>query len=137
MNKRFLPYIVLLAAVLLFWFVKTNQRHVFPKHEDDHISVTVNNDEVFDRHTKNIIYSKHALCRMDCRHIDKSEVMEILENGKINYNKIEEDERGKTYPLEGVTHDRQHVRIVVAPKQDELVIVTVIDLEKDWYCDCK
>ena len=74
---------------------------------------------------------------MDCRHIDETEVMEILQNGKLNYEKIEEDKPGKTYPLEGITHDKQHVRIVFAPKEEEVVVVTVIDLEKDWECDCK
>ena len=61
----------------------------------------------------------------------------ILKTGILNEAKIEADERGKTYPLEGMTHDSQHVRIVFAPKQEKLVVVTVIDLEKDWYCDCK
>ena len=57
--------------------------------------------------------------------------------GQLNYNKIEESDKGKSYPLEGVTHDKQHVRIVFAPKKENLVVVTVIDLDTDWYCDCK
>jgi len=73
---------------------------------------------------------------MDCRHIDETEVLEILATGSLNYDKIEEDSRGKTYPLEGKTHDDQHVRIVFAPKQDALVVVTVIDLDKEWACKC-
>ena len=73
---------------------------------------------------------------MECRHIDESEVMEILKSGKLNEAKIEEDSRGKTYPLEGKTHDNQNVRIVFAPKQEEVVVVTVIDLDKEWSCDC-
>jgi len=74
---------------------------------------------------------------MDCRHIDESEVQEILDNGILNNNKIEASDKGRSYPLEGITHDKQHVRIVFAPKQENLVVVTVIDLDKDWYCDCK
>lgn len=74
---------------------------------------------------------------MDCRHIDESEVKEILKEGVINYSKVEESEKGKTYPLEGTTHDKQHVRIVIAPHTDELVVVTVIDLDTEWSCDCK
>lgn len=73
---------------------------------------------------------------MECRHIDESEIKEILQDGKINYNKIESGEKGKTYPLEGMTHDHQHVRIVFAPHENELVVVTAIDLEKEWPCDC-
>ena len=75
---------------------------------------------------------------MACRHIDESEVKEILAIGKINVNKIQQDERGTTYPLEGITHDRQHVRIVFAPKgNNALEVVTCIDLDTDWACDCK
>ena len=73
---------------------------------------------------------------MDCRQIDESEVKEIITEGRVNYDKSEETKKGKTSPLEGVTHDGQHVRIVVAPKKNELVLVTVIDLEREWACEC-
>ncbi len=137
MSKKYLPFVVLLAAALLYWYVKSHQRKYFPPTRNtESITVPADNDG-FNRHPGKIIYSKHARCRMDCRHIDESEVSEVLEKGNINYQKIEEDDRGKTYPIEGITHDKQFVRIVVAPKPDELVIVTVIDLDTDWPCDCK
>ena len=115
------------------------------QHTDEQITVPAvlppsdapNREEGFNRHTVHIIYSKHALCRMECRHIDESEIKEILEKGTINYRKVEDDGRGKSYPLEGVTHDNQHVRVVFAPKDDGLLVVTCIDLDRDWSCDCK
>lgn len=73
---------------------------------------------------------------MQCRMIDESEVREILDAGTINYDRIEKNNKGVTIPLEGITHDRQKVRIVVAPKKTETVVVTVIDLDTDWPCDC-
>lgn len=136
MNKKYLPYIVLIAAALLLWYVKKNQRGPSTNNRSTEISIPVHTEEPFNRITRNLIYSKHARCRMDCRHIDESEVLEILQKGQLNTEKIESDERGKTYPLEGITHDKQHVRIVFAPKQDELVVVTVIDLDKEWTCNC-
>jgi hypothetical protein len=93
--------------------------------------------EGFNRNTTNLIFSKHAKCRMQCRNIDESEIREILKSGTINHKKIQNDKRGKTYPVEGLTHDKQHVRIVFAPKDDGLVVVTVIDLDTEWKCDCK
>ena len=90
----------------------------------------------FNRAITNLVFSKHARCRMECRHIDESEVKEILKEGVINYDKVEEDAKGKTYPLEGFTHDKQHVRIVFAPHVNELVVVTVIDLDTSWQCNC-
>lgn len=142
MIKKYLPLILLLAAAVLLYWVKTHQRG-----KSIHIPVETNvpvpdsapsaaENEPFSRNVQHVSYSKHARCRMDCRHIDESEVKEIIETGTINYNKIEESVKGKTYPLEGITHDKQHVRIVVAPHAEQLVVVTVIDLDTEWSCNC-
>jgi len=136
MTKKYLPFIVLLGAALLLFYVKKNQRGSFHLNPSTEISIPPITGEAFNRNAQKIVFSKHARCRMDCRHIDESEVLEILKTGTLNAAKIEEDSRGKTYPLEGKTHGNQNVRIVFAPKQDELVVVTVIDLDKDWACDC-
>lgn len=82
--------------------------------------------------------TKHAKCRMECRHIDESEVKEILKEGEINYAKSETDANPcPKYALEGITHDKQHVRIIVGDCKTEASIITVIDLESDFECDCK
>jgi Domain of unknown function (DUF4258) len=61
-----------------------------------------------------------------------------LETGKVNERKVEEDDRGKTYPLEGKTKEDKMLRVVIAPKRNNIVVVTVIDLDKNWPCgDCK
>ena len=138
MLKRYLPLIVLLAAGFFLWYIKKNQRGAFPRQNTTTVRIPANIDEGFNRHASSIIYSRHARCRMECRHIDETEVREILQNGKLNANKIEEDDRGKTYPLEGLTHDNQHVRIVFAPKENNAIeVVTCIDLDNEWPCDCK
>ncbi|MEP7108339.1 MAG: DUF4258 domain-containing protein [Ferruginibacter sp.] len=137
MTKRFLPFIVLIGAALLLFYIKKNQRGAYPLSHAPDISIPASTEDGFNRKAHKIIYTRHARCRMDCRHIDESEVTEILQNGKLNAGKIEEDGRGKTYPLEGITHDKQNVRIVFARRADDLVVVTVIDLDKDWACNCK
>lgn len=149
MLKKYLPYILLIAAALLLFFIKKNQRgekiqDTRTEQTDNRITVPAvlpgeNAEEVegFNRNTSNLIFSKHAKCRMQCRNIDESEIREILKTGIINHKKIQSDKRGMTYPVEGFTHDRQHVRIVFAPKADALVVVTVIDLDTEWKCDCK
>ena len=134
-NKIYFPYIALVLAGLLLFFIRKNQRGTVTKNTPVTITVPYNNDD-FNRKPGKITYSRHARCRMDCRHIDESEVLEILQKGEINRQRIEEDKRGKTYPLEGITRDKQHVRIVFAPREEEMVVVTVIDLGKDWACDC-
>jgi hypothetical protein len=134
-NKKYFPLIFLLAAVLLFIWVKKNQRGESP-FERNRTEATSSKDGDFDRGIRTIVYSKHARCRMDCRMIDESEVKEILKTGTVNKSKIETSGKGTSYPLEGRTHDGQQVRIVFAPKEDKLVVVTVIDLEKEYECDC-
>ena len=90
-----------------------------------------------DRNENHIIYSKHAKCRMGCRHIDKSEVIEILRKGTIDYKKSNlKYTTTPTYVVEGITHDEQHVRIIFAPVENGIVVVTVIDLKQEWQCAC-
>jgi hypothetical protein len=132
-------YLVLLIAALALFFIKRLQRGNNTNIKD---RVTVQN--ATDAYTqlrggnKTITYSRHAKCRMECRHIDESEVKEILQTGEINHGKEEESEKGVTYPLEGKTHDGQHVRIVFAPHENDVTVVTCIDLDTDWPCgDCK
>ena len=137
MYKKYIPYFVLLAAGFLLWFIKKNQPSSYPKRVNTNIPITFNKTEELNRNAHTIIYSKHARCRMDCRHIDETEVKEILIKGIINSSKIETSSRGKTYPLEGETHDKQHVRIVFAPKANDVVeVVTCIDLDTEWPCNC-
>jgi hypothetical protein len=40
------------------------------------------------------------------------------------------------YAVEGVTHDGQKVRIIVGDCSSQASIVTVIDLENDFECEC-
>jgi hypothetical protein len=134
-NKKYFPLIALLAAALLFFWVKKNQRGRSPFTESRNETKTAARDG-FDRNISTLLYSKHARCRMDCRMIDESEVKEILEKGILNEDKIETSSKGTSYPLEGRTHDGQKVRIVFAPQGEKLVVVTVIDLEKEYACDC-
>ena len=136
MKNKSYPLLILVAAALLFFWVKKNQRGK----QTGRVTVEAVKDDYFALRAgnKTIKYSRHAKCRMDCRHIDESEVKEILAKGEINYNKEETNEKGATYPLEGTTHDGQRVRIVFAPKEKEIVVVTAIDLDKDWPCaNCK
>ena len=89
------------------------------------------------RNTENLRLTKHARCRMKCRHIDITEVREIVEKGRVNEAKS--DPEGKPdpkYAIEGRTHDGQEVRIVVATTSKGLLVITVIDLKEEWDCAC-
>lgn len=97
----------------------------------------VNRDLGFDRRINFLEYSSHAKCRMQCRKISQAEVEEIMQDGKINYNKSDlQNARCPRYAVEGITQDNQRVRIVYAQCNDKTEVVTVIDLNTDWTCHC-
>ncbi|RAI99397.1 uncharacterized protein DUF4258 [Chitinophaga skermanii] len=82
-------------------------------------------------------FTKHALCRMACRRISEEEVLDMYMNGKVNPKKSEKN--GKPCPTiarEGYTSDGQHVRIVFGECGGEVKVITCIDLERDWSCEC-
>jgi hypothetical protein len=89
-------------------------------------------------HDRKLILTKHAKCRMECRHFTEAEVQEILDNGKINFEKSN-DRAGDcpTYALEGETSDGQEARMVFAfCDYNTAKVITVIDLDTDWQCNC-
>lgn len=90
------------------------------------------------RNTKNLVLTKHVRCRMGCREVTLEEIKDVIENGKVNYQKSGMGKKGdSTFALEGMSLDKQHLRVVVAPeKNGSLVVITCIDLEKEWPCHC-
>lgn len=92
--------------------------------------------EPFNRHGR-LVFTRHARCRMDCRHITRQEIMEVLDSGTINYAKSEPDARpDPKYAVEAVTEEHQHLRIVVAPSGEKLIVITCIELNVEWQCHC-
>jgi Domain of unknown function (DUF4258) len=142
--KKLIPYILLLILFVVAVFVKRyrDQDNSIPnstsvtKEKRSTSADGKNNLDVFRDPDAEYFFTKHARCRMECRSITQKEVKEIVRKAEVNYNKSELDApQGPKYALEGYTSkDRQHVRIIVAPKQKHLSIVTVIDLDKEWEC---
>jgi hypothetical protein len=149
MNKKSLPYIFLALLLVVLAVVQmykksnpgsnttTTKQDTKRKQPELPPSDNPNRTEGLNRRAGNLIYTKHARCRMGCRHIDESEVREILEKGTINYAKSElENTRGPKYAIEGITHDNQRVRIVFAQDAEGTAVITVIDLDTEWKCSC-
>jgi hypothetical protein len=145
-SKKASRYAPLIAVVMLLlaWVVvkQCNPGGTDPRPRKPTIASerrSGNGRQGFNRRPQQIHYSKHARCRMQCRRISQAEVEEILRNGTINYRKSELGDRPdcrRKYALEGTTTDGQRVRIIFAPCRDEVTVVTVIDLGRDWACDC-
>lgn len=143
--KKFIPYLILFG----FFIVALLVRNCREQQQSDVATETSTNErppsgrtslDIFRDADAEYFFTKHARCRMECRNITQKEVKEIVRKAEVNYNKSDlQASGGAKYALEGYTSKaRQHIRVIVAPKQKHLSIVTVIDLDKDWECpSCK
>lgn len=126
MKKSGFSIIIFFIMIIFgFWFWRKNVAQEFSTTKDSF------------RDTTHLIFTKHARCRMDCRNINKKEINEIILSGNVNYSKSGRGTKGdETYALEGYSYEHQHLRVVVAPERDGLVVITCIDLDKEWPCNC-
>jgi hypothetical protein len=84
-----------------------------------------------------LYYTEHAKCRMDCRHITEYEIREVLQRGIVNGLKSNPDDQPcPTYAIEARTDEGQRLRIVFAKCTGEVKVITCIDLDHDFECDC-
>ncbi len=93
--------------------------------------------ELLNRHPYHLYYTRHALCRMDCRHISREDINEILENGIINLNKSQQDDHPcPTFALQGSTNHGESIRVILAQCSQETKIITCYNLKEDFECHC-
>lgn len=142
-KKKALPFIAVIILAVIALGIKKCQSYadrpsVSRSSEKANAGVNVPTSRGLNRNPAHINYSKHARCRMDCRHISESEIVDLLKNGKINYRKsdLNGSECTKKYAVEGVSKDQQRIRVIFAPCNGEVTVVTCIDLDKEWECDC-
>lgn len=142
--KKAAPLILVIILALVLFTVRrcqdgqdTNPANTTSRTPKEKESGSVNREKGFDRRISYLDYSNHAKCRMQCRKISQSEVEQIMQGGKINYNKSDiQNTRCPRYAVEGITSDEQQVRIVFAQCNDKTTVVTVIDLDTEWTCHC-
>ena len=119
-------YIAIIVVLLLVYWNKSHQSTTESTLPKSSISPS------------QLVYTKHARCRMDCRHVTEEEVYEIITGGRVNAAKSDPgDKPCPTRALEGRSSEGQLLRIVVADCDRSEKIITVIDLEHDFECDCK
>ncbi|TMI74791.1 MAG: DUF4258 domain-containing protein [Bacteroidetes bacterium] len=140
MNRRwytFLLIVILGAALFIVKRCKNDVSKSAATQDRQDPASEINRNHGFDRRISFIEYTEHAKCRMECRHISQAEVEEIMQGGKINYNKSNVKANPcPAYALEGVTKDNQRVRIVFGQCDHKTKVVTVIDLDTEWSCHC-
>ena len=139
--KKFASIIILLLLAVAIFIIRQCKQNSSSSGEKPGSSQVpagnVNRDRGFDRRVSYLQYSEHAKCRMACRHITQEEVEETMRDGHINYRKSDlQNARCPRYALEELTKDNQRVRIVFAQCNNYTEVVTVIDLDTEWTCDC-
>ena len=137
--KKLFPYVLLVLLAIVAISIRQCGKTSTKKTTTTAVEAEVKQPRGLNRNPSHINYSKHAKCRMDCRHIDAAEIADILKNGTINYKKSElqgEDCR-KKYAVEGYSKDKQHLKVIFAPCGDEVTVVTCIDLGVEWACECE
>ena len=123
MKRRAIVPLLLLAAAFLAFIIRRWNEPV--------------RKEAFDRTPAKLVYTTHALCRMECREIDQSEIGEIMEKGIINFNKSNlRDRPCPTLALQGRTTSGESLRIIFAQCGAETKVVTCYNLEEDFACSC-
>lgn len=143
--KKFIPYLILFGFFIVALLVRNWREQQQPEvatepSANERQASGRTSLDIFRDADAEYFFTKHARCRMECRSITQKEVKEIVRKAQVNYNKSDlQASGGAKYALEGYTSkDRQHIRVIVAPKQKHLSIVTVIDLDRDWECpSCK
>ena len=74
---------------------------------------------------------------MDCRHISKEDIAEIMDKGIINFNKSNKADRPcPTFALQGETNEGEKIRVIFAQCSDETKIITCYNLQEDFECHC-
>ncbi|MFL5739375.1 MAG: DUF4258 domain-containing protein [Flavisolibacter sp.] len=93
--------------------------------------------EIFDRHPSKLSYSTHALCRMDCWHVNKEDIEEIMEKGIIIFNRSNRYGRPcPSFVLQGVLERGQHLRVLFYQCREETRVVNCDETGKDPTCPC-
>jgi hypothetical protein len=80
----------------------------------------------------NYIYTGHAQQRLQEREVTRQEVKQVLKNGFHEKKKDTFDEvyNEWNYAIKGKTLDKKNLRIVLSFDKKNMLIITVIDLDK-------
>lgn len=116
--------LLLILALLAFAFVKMRLW-------EPHRRLT------FNRNPSRIEYARHALCRMDCRHISANDITEILKKGEINFAKSDlKDRPCPTFAVQGLTLKGENIRVIFAQCGTVDKVITCYNLNEKFNCNC-
>jgi hypothetical protein len=91
-------------------------------HENQRIKALIGNPDT------SVVYSRHALIRMEKRDIAHADVIRVLTSGQVTWYEVKQDE---VVHVEGEDVDSRRIRVVAGLRDAALVIkvITVFPLE--------
>ncbi|HEV8271463.1 MAG TPA: hypothetical protein VGQ04_09190 [Chitinophagaceae bacterium] len=92
---------------------------------------------VLNRNPSRIEYTKFALCRMDCHHINANSIMGIFRNGEVN--RARSDLHKKPCPIftiRGITKQKISIIIIIQQCGTVAKILDCYDANGTLGCDC-
>lgn len=92
--------------------------------------------EAFERTPVQLRYYAFALCRMQCLHISKEDVNQLMKEGIINMNRSNRNSRPcPVYAVQGrIGH--QYLRVLFEQCRNATYVVSCYNLEQDTTCNC-
>jgi hypothetical protein len=86
-----------------------------------------------------LLYSPHATCVMNCRKINKEEVLQIVKNGEVNFDESNiHNTPCPSYAIDGLLAGGKRIRIIVTTVDSVAEVETAIDLNlKKDSCICR
>jgi hypothetical protein len=116
---------VMLLVLTIFAIIVVRFRHEPKKREP------------FDRHPSTLQFTSKALCEMNCLHVSKDEIFQVLEKGIVNLN--ESDLYKAPCPLiavQGTTDANHDLRLFIEPCKTGTIVLSCMDLKNRTICTC-
>ena len=92
---------------------------------------------VLNRNPSRIEYTKFALCRMDCHHINANSIMGIFRNGEVNRDKSDLHKKPcPIFTVSGVTKQNMSITLIIQQCGTDAKILDCYDANGILGCNC-
>ena len=92
---------------------------------------------VLNRNPSRIEYTKFALCRMDCHHINANSIMAIVRNGEVNRDKSDLYKKPcPIFTVNSVTKQKMSIIIIIQQCGNVAKVLDCYDANGTVACNC-
>jgi len=92
---------------------------------------------ILNRNPSRIEYTKFALCRMDCHHINANSVMGIVRNGQVNRGRSDVHKKPcPIFTVLGITKQKMNIIIIIQQCGTVAKVLDCYDANETVGCNC-